>query len=78
MKQMMGQMPGMAEILDDPDAWREAMTAAASMYKEMDPEVLKQAMMGNMPDQGDMNGLFGGSGLEGAAAALDELSEGED
>lgn len=78
MKQMMANMPGMAEILEDKDAWREAMTAAATMYKEMDPEVLKQAMMGNMPPGAgggmpDMSGMFGGE-----ASALDELSEGED
>lgn len=77
MKQMMGQMPGMAEILEDPEAWREAMTAAANMYKELDPEQLKQAMMGNMPDAGDMSGLFGtDSSIDGgAASALDELEE---
>lgn len=72
MKQMMGQMPGMAEILEDKDAWREAMTAAANLYKELDPEQLKQAMMGNMPEADDMNGLFGAGSDNGA---LDELDE---
>jgi hypothetical protein len=76
MKQMMASMPGMQEILEDKDAWREAMTAAAQLYKEMDPEQLKQAMMGNMPNAGDLGGLFGASpGAESAPTALDELSE---
>lgn len=74
MKQMMDQMPGMSEILQDKDAWREAMTAAANLYKELDPEQLKQAMMGNMPNAGDMSGLFG-EGSDNASSALDELHE---
>mmetsp|Transcript_20308 Transcript_20308/g.30142 ORF Transcript_20308/g.30142 Transcript_20308/m.30142 type:complete len:259 (+) Transcript_20308:113-889(+) len=78
MKNMMGNMPGMSEILEDKDAFREAMTAAANMYKNMDPETLKQAMMGGMPNAGDMSGLFGGAANDDTQSALDELSEGDD
>ena len=62
-------------MLNDPVAWREAMQAAASLYKNMDPEDLMKAMMG---DGGGMpSGMF--DGLDSTPmAALDELSEGED
>jgi hypothetical protein len=80
LKSMMAGMPGMEDILNDPEAWREAMQAAASLYKNMDKNQLTQAMMGmggmggGMPD-------FGGNMFDGtldnsaAAAALDELDE---
>ncbi len=77
LKSMMGSMPGMDEILNSPDMWREAMQAAASMYKNMDQDDLMQAMMGGA-QAGGMDGLFGSSGDTGGMAALDELSEGED
>jgi len=75
-KQMMGGMPGMKEILEDKDAWREAMTAVANMYKNMDPETLKsmmdpeamKSMMGSMDPEAlnSMMGSMGGnSGLGG-------------
>lgn len=77
---MMAGMPGMEELLNDPDAWREAMQAAAAMYQNMDPNQLMNSMMGNMdglpPGAG---GLFDGNLDNNAAtAALDELSEGDD
>lgn len=67
LKSMMAGMPGMEEILNDPDAWREAMQAAANMYKNLDPEQL-QSMMGGMMNGmgGEASGLppgFGGAGL---------------
>ena len=71
MKQMLASMPGMQEILEDKDAWREAMTAAASLYENMDPEDLKKAIQDNM-----MQG--GGGDLQDSGVALDELSEGDD
>jgi hypothetical protein len=75
---MMAGMPGMEELLNDKDAWREAMQAAANMYKSMDPNQMMQAMMGNMDGLGN-NGLFDGTlDNNAAAAALDELSEGDD
>jgi hypothetical protein len=81
LKSMMGSMPGMEEILNSPEAWKEAMMAAASMYQNMDQNDLMQAMMGGMggaPGAG-MDGLFGSSGDGNSGmAALDELSEGED
>jgi len=78
LKSMMGSMPGMEEILNSPEAWKEAMQAAASMYQNMDQNELMQAMMGGATGAG-MDGLFGNSGDGGAGmAALDELSEGED
>ena len=76
LKSMMGGMPGMEELLNDPVAWREAMTAAANIYKNMDKDDLMKAMMGDgMPPPG----IFDGS-MDSAAttAALDELSEGDD
>lgn len=92
LKSMMGSMPGMEDLLNDKDAWRESMQAAAEMYQNMDTSQLMQAMMGNMPGgvppgmpgAGPSNGLFDGT-LGGGAddnkaaqAALDELSESED
>lgn len=81
-KNMMSGMPGMEELLNDEEAWREAMQAAANMYKSMDPNQLMQSMMGNM---GGLDGMPSGNGLfdgnldnNAAAAALDELSEGDD
>lgn len=84
LKQMMSSMPGMEELLNDPDAWREAMQAAAQMYQNMDPSQM-MSMMGGMGGMGDMGGMPGAGGLfdgtldnTAAAAALDELSEGDD
>jgi len=78
LKGMMGSMPGMEELLNDPVAWREAMQAAANMYKNMDGADLQSMLegMGNMPG-GAPGGLFNG-GLDNSAAAtaaLDELDE---
>jgi hypothetical protein len=83
MKGMMASMPGMSDILEDKDAWAQAMQAAAGIVKQMDPDDMMKVMeaqaggMGGMPP-----GLGGGAGLfDGAGAsssALDELSEGED
>jgi len=70
LKGMMGNMPGMEELLNNPDAWREAMQAAANMYQNMDPNDLMKAM-------GGMGGMPGGDMFGDATAALDELSEGE-
>ena len=86
LKQMMISMPGMEELLNDSEAWKQAMQAAAQMYSQMDPDDLKQAMMqgadaaaanggmgGGMP-----GGLFDGTTATTTPTALDELSEGED
>jgi hypothetical protein len=61
----------MEDILNDPVAWREAMMAAANMYKNMDPEQLMNAM-GENPGAGLFDGTLDNSA---AAAALDELDE---
>ena len=85
---MMSSMPGMEELLNDKDAWREAMQAAAQMYQNMDPNQM-MSMMGGMGGMGGSGGLGGGMGDLGslfdgsldnnaATAALDELSEGDD
>jgi hypothetical protein len=75
LKGMMGSMPGMEDLLNDPVAWREAMMAAAEMYKNLDGADLAKMMEG-------MNNMPGGSGLfngeldnSAATAALDELDE---
>jgi hypothetical protein len=65
LKQMMGSMPGMEEILNDPVAWREAMQAAANVYQNMDPDVLMNAMM-----EGASAGLGGGGGLGGMGGMM--------
>lgn len=74
LKNMMAGMPGMAELLEDPDAWREAMKAAANLYQNMDSDTLMKTMMGGGgPPSG---GLFDGTlDSSTAAAALDELDE---
>ena len=75
---MMGNMPGMEEILNSPEAWREAMQAAASMYQNMDQNDLMQAMMGMGGAGGGMDmppGLFDGASQAEGTSALDELSE---
>jgi len=61
------------------------MQAAAAMYQNMDPNQLMNSLMGNM---NGMDGMTGSGGLfdgldnnpdnKAAAAALDELSEGDD
>jgi hypothetical protein len=60
LKSMMANMPGMGDIINDADAWKEAMQAAANIYKNMDPEQLKTIMkgMGGMPGAG-----IGGFGM---------------
>jgi hypothetical protein len=75
LKSMMAGMPGMQEILENPVAWREAMQAAANLYKSMDSEDLMKAIMGEGGPPGA--GLFDGLDTT-PMAALDELSEGED
>lgn len=77
LKSMMTGMPGMEDLLNSPEAWREAMQAAASMYENMDQDDLMQAMMqGPGGAGGGMPGLFDNGSPD--MAALDELSEGED
>jgi hypothetical protein len=76
LKGMMSGMPGMDELLNDPVAWREAMMAAANMYKNMDPEDLMKAMGGGQPG-GLFDGTLDPSSLA-AAKALDELDEDDD
>lgn len=80
LKSMMAGMPGMEDLLNDPDAWRQAMQAAAELYKSMDSDTLMQAMMGGAEAAAGMpggGGLFDGTLMDDstAAAALDELDE---
>ena len=86
LKSMMAGMPGMEELLNDKDAWKEAMQAAADMYKNMDPQQM-MAMMGGAGGApgaggagglGDMAGLFEGMDVSTKDLGLDELSEDED
>ena len=85
LKGMMAGMPGMEELLNSPEAWREAMQAAAQMYQNMDQEDLMNAMQQGMNASGGMPGgmppgLFGDASPSSNdnLSALDELSEGED
>ena len=80
MKQMMGSMPGMQEVLNDPEKWRETMQAAGEMYKNMAAGGMDglAGMMGGMEGAeagGGMDELMGGAGTLGGTEALDELSE---
>lgn len=85
LKGMMSGMPGMEELLNNPEMWAEAMQAAANMYKNMDQDDLMQAITGGAGAAGGMGGmgmppgLFDDAGAAaGSNAALDELSEGEE
>lgn len=104
---MMKSVPGMEDVLNDKDAWREAMLMAVDLFQNMDMDEITQMMesmgsdpnafpgmgggmpgMGGMGGMGASNGLFDGllgstddnknSDEAAAAAALDELSEGDD
>ena len=93
LKTMMSNMPGMNELLNDKDAWRQAMQMAAELYKNMDSETLMKAMAGGAEAaqksmmNGDTNtaGLFDGSTLfndsmdsaDKVTSAFDELDEDE-
>ena len=74
LKSMMSNMPGMNELLNDKDAWRQAMQMAAELYKNMDSDTLmkamtggaeaaQQSMMNGGTNTGGANGLFDGSTL---------------
>jgi len=88
LKSMMASMPGMEELLQDPEAWRQAMQAAAQMYSQMDQDDLLKAMTegadaaigNNNSGIGSGNGFFDNLNANAAASAsaLDELSEGDD
>jgi len=83
MKQMMGSMPGMEDILNDPEKWRETMQAAGEMYKNMAAGGGMEGLAGMMSGMGGGAGggmpgldeLMGGAGTLGGTEALDELSE---
>jgi Ubiquitin family len=55
LKGMMGSMPGMEDLLNDEVAWRQAMQAAAEMYKNMDPTVLMNSMLGGAMNRATAN-----------------------
>jgi len=80
---MMASMPGFTEILNDPVKWREAMTGAAKMYKEMGSDIMS-ALAGADGLGKNGGGAFGlgtdhaAFGLGDSPSALDELSEGDD
>jgi hypothetical protein len=61
MKSMMSSMPGMTELLDDKDAWVQAMTAAASIMKSMDSDDMIK-MMEAQAGGGAMGGAMGAMG----------------
>ncbi len=89
LKQMMMSMPGMQQLLEDKDAWREAMHAAVSLYKTMDPAMLQAMMSGggmggpvgmssSLSSGGLFDGTFDPKSTNLATASLDELDEGDD
>lgn len=85
LKGMLGGMPGMEDLLNDEVAWRQAMQAAASLYKNMDKNDLMKSMLDGASGKGLMdmdlfgsgNGLptLGNSDSPTTAAALEELDE---
>jgi len=86
MKSMMSSMPGMSDLLENKEAWAQAMQAAVGLMQQMEPEDMMKMVEaqsaalggGGMPGMGGgagAGGLFDGAG---ASSALDELSEGED
>lgn len=83
LRNMMTSMPGFSEILNDPVKWREAMTGAAKMYKEMGSDIMS-ALAGADGLGTNGGGAFGlgndhaAFGLGDNPSALDELSEGDD
>ena len=85
MKSMLEMNPQMAQIINDPVAWRESMQAAAKMYQEMDKDELLAAMKegaaaagSGVPPDGMPSGLFGDSAASTTSSALDELDEDDD
>lgn len=81
LKSMMSGMPGMEDLLADPIAWRQAMQAAAELYKNMDTDTLMQAMMGGAEaaaaGSSSTSSLFDGvlDSDSSTVAALNELDE---
>ena len=83
LRSMMTSMPGFTEILNDPIKWREAMTGAAKVYKEMGSDIMS-ALAGadGLGKNGSGFGLGNNDhatfGLGDSTSALDELSEGDE
>ena len=78
LKSMMAGMPGMEELLNDKDAWQQAMMAAASLYQNMDQDELLKGIMGGLAGDAPPSGMFDGMldpSSSTAAAALEELDE---
>ena len=89
LKGMMANMPGMNELLNDKDSWRQAMQMAAELYKNMDSDTLMKAMMGGaeaaqnsmMNDgtsTGGANGLFDGTLRDDSLGEADQVTSGFD
>lgn len=89
LKNMMSNMPGMNDLLNDKDAWRQAMQMAAELYKNMDSDTLMKAMAGGAEaaqksmmssdtNAGGTNGLFDGSTLFNDSLGADKVTSGFD
>jgi hypothetical protein len=74
LKNLMSSMPGMGPLLDDPNAWRDAMQAAAQLYQNLDPQVMKQALSGVGGGAG-LESLFGGADKAGLLNGFDTSSQ---
>lgn len=73
LKSMMGGLPGLDQLLNDKDAFQQAMKASADMYKNMDGDDLMKSMMNGAEAA---KGMFDGTLPDSAATAgLDELDE---
>jgi len=80
--EMINNLPGFDEVLNDPVKWRQTMIAGINMYKNMGTN-LKSAISSLDPDILGLGNSWGelGSGSNtalGKSSALDELSEGDD
>lgn len=70
LKGMMSNMPGMNELLNDKDSWRQAMQMAAELYKNMDSDTLMKAMMGGA-EAAQKSMMNGGTSTGGAGGLFD-------
>jgi len=79
---MMKSIPGMEDILNDKDAWREAMLAAVDLYQNMDISQIMEAMGDNpngFPGMGGMGGMPGASNglFDGLLGSTDDKNNDE-
>lgn len=79
LKSMMQGLPGLDTLLNDKEAFQQAMQASAEMYKNMDGDALLKTMtQGAEAAKNLFDGNLDSSSSSKATAALDELDEDDD